>query len=251
MHFKLFKTPLLKKNIKGLKNFSGRNSFGRITIRHRGSGHKRKLRILNFNRNFNSRGLLISLEYDPNRNTYISCIYDLKKKTYFYILSPKNSRIGDIVQSGSYAELKLGNNLKLSKIPVGSYMHNVSIKQYGKGIISRSAGTFAVLIKKVNKHARLKMSSGKHKFVSIDCTATLGVVANEQYFLTNLSKAGRARWLNKRPKVRGVAMNPVDHPHGGGEGKKSGGKVLMTPWGKPTKNKKTSKKVLNHDHFKI
>ena len=158
-------------------------------------------------------------------------------------MSPKNSRIGDIVQSGSYAELKLGNNLKLSKIPVGSYMHNVSIKQHGKGIISRSAGTFAVLIEKVDKQARLKLSSGKHKFVSIDCTATLGVVANEQYFLINLGKAGRARWLNKRPKVRGVAMNPVDHPHGGGEGKKSGGKVLMTPWGKPTKNKKTSKKV--------
>jgi len=138
--------------------------------------------------------------------------------------------------------LKLGNNLKLSKIPVGSYIHNVSINKTNNGVVSRSAGTFTVVVEKNNKDARLKMSSGKKKSVSLNCTATLGVVSNEQHFLTNIGKAGRSRWLNKRPKVRGVAMNPVDHPHGGGEGKTSGGKVLLTPWGKPTKNIKTKKK---------
>ena len=245
MYYNLFKKPLLKKNIKGLKNSSGRNSFGRITVKHRGSGHKKKIRIINFNRTFNSMGIIISIEYDPNRNTYISCIYDFTEKKYFYTLLPKNSKIGDIIQSGAFAELKLGNNLKLSKIPVGSYIHNVSINKSNKGVVSRSAGTFTVVVEKNNKDARLKMSSGKKKYVSLNCTATLGVVSNEQYFLTHIGKAGRSRWLNKRPKVRGVAMNPVDHPHGGGEGKTSGGKVLLTPWGKPTKNVKTRKSLRN------
>jgi large subunit ribosomal protein L2 len=242
MNYKLFKNPLLKKKLIGLKNSSGRNSFGRITINHRGSGHKKKIRLISFNRPLNSKGILISLEYDPNRNTYISCIYDFIEKNYFYMLLPKKSRIGDIVQSGTFAKLKLGNNLKLSKIPVGSYIHNVSIIPDKKGIISRAAGTFTVLIEKNNKYARLKISSGEQKFVSINCTATLGVVSNEHHILTNLGKAGRSRWLNRRPTVRGVAMNPVDHPHGGGEGKTSGGKILLTPWGNPTKNKKTRKK---------
>jgi len=241
MYNNLFKNPLIKKKITGLKNSSGRNSSGRITIRRKGAGHKKKLRIISFNRTFNSIGIIISIEYDPNRNAYISCIYDIIKKSYFYILLPKNSQIGDLVKSGIFADLKLGNNLKLSKIPIGSFIHNVSLNKSNKGIISRAAGTFTIITEKNNKHAILKISSGEKKLVSLNCTATLGLVSNEKYFLTNIGKAGRSRWLNKRPKVRGVAMNPIDHPHGGGEGKKSGNKILLTPWGKPTKNKKTRK----------
>jgi large subunit ribosomal protein L2 len=239
--YKIFKNPLVKKNLIGLKNSSGRNSFGRITIKHRGSGHKKKLRVLSFNRMFNSVGIIISIEYDPNRNTYISCVYDTTEKKYFYIILPKNSKIGDIVRSGTFAELSLGDNLKIIKIPIGSYIHNVSINPDNKGIICRSAGTFAIIMEKNNKYATVRLSSGEKKSFSLNCTATLGTVSNEQYLLNNIGKAGRARWLNRRPKVRGVAMNPVDHPHGGGEGKKSGNKILLTPWGKPTKNKKTRK----------
>lgn len=235
------KSPVLKKYISGAKNTAGKNNSGKITIRRRGGGHKRKNRSVLFNRSIISEGILLNIEYDPNRNSFLGVIYDFLNYKFFYILLPKGSKIGDIFKSGSIAETKLGHSLLLKKIPIGSYVHNISLKNNGCGILIRSAGTKAVIIEKNKKFSRLKLSSGEHRLVSNNCHATLGVVSNENFFLKTIDKAGRARWLNKRPKVRGVAMNPVDHPHGGGEGKTSGGKIKLTPWGKPTLNVSTKK----------
>lgn len=235
----LSKKPIIKKNLKGLKNSSGRNNSGKITIRHKGGGHKHKYRIINFNRTTESTGIICSIEYDPNRNTNISSVFDFKLKKFFYILTPKNLKIGDIVKSGQNIEAKLGYSLPISNIPVGSLIHNVSIKVYKNSQVSRSAGTFSYLKEKGLKYAQIKISSGEQKLVSVNCYATIGIVSNELFFLRQLGKAGRARWLNKRPTVRGVAMNPIDHPHGGGEGKKSG--KGLTPWGKPVKSGKINK----------
>ena len=238
----LFKKPLLKKNIIGFKNSSGRNSSGKITVKHRGGGHKKKIRKINFNRELNSIiGIVISIEYDPNRNTYISCIYDFMLIKYYYILLPKNLKIGDIIRSGYNSEPKLGDSVILAKVTVGTYIHNISFTPTGRSKISGSACTFSILIEKKKKYARLKLSSGEQRFLPINCRAVIGAVSNEKFFLNIIGKAGRSRWLNKRPKVRGVAMNPVDHPHGGGEGKTSGGKIQVTPWGIPTKNRSTRK----------
>lgn len=236
-----FKSSLLKSKIKGFKNKAGRNSDGRITIRHRGSGHKRKMRLIKFSRDFPSVGIVLSIEYDPNRTSLIACVFDLMRSYYYYILAPKNLLVGDLIGSGNYGELSLGNALKLSKIPVGTALHNISLHPTNKGIISRSAGTSSILIQKNDTKATLKVSSGKVLTLPVSRVATIGVVSNENHFLNVVGKAGRSRWLNKRPTVRGVAMNPVDHPHGGGEGKTSGGKIQVTPWGKPTKNYKTRK----------
>jgi len=236
------KTPLLKNKIKGSKTPSGRNSFGRITVRHRGGGHKRKMRNINFNRIKNSIGIVLNIEYDPNRNSFISAIYDFVLKEYYYILSPKDIKIGNIIKSGSVSEPKLGNSTPLSKIPLGSYIHNVSLKKNQEGKVSRAAGTYSILTEKNINFGQVKLSSGIFRSISIECFATIGIVSNENIFLTSIGKAGRSRWLNKRPKIRGVAMNPVDHPHGGGEGKTSGGKIQLTPWGIPTKNRSTKKR---------
>ena len=187
-----------------------------------------------------SEGILINIEYDPNRNSYIGAIYNYSSSKYFYILLPKNLKIGDIIKSGTISENKLGHSVKLSNIPIGSYLHNIALKKNSKGVLTRSAGTFSLLIEKLSNYARIKLSSGEHRLIPNYCYATLGTVSNENFFLRKIGKAGRSRWLNKRPIVRGVAMNPVDHPHGGGEGKTSGGKVKRTPWGKPTLGKKTS-----------
>ena len=231
--------PIIKKKLKGLKNFAGRNNSGKITIHHKGSGHKKKYRFLSFYRTKNSIGITIGLEYDPNRNANIASIYDLTKKDFYYILAPKNLEIGDIVKSGSNADPKTGHSLPISKIPIGSYVHNISPTASKPSQISRAAGTFSKIKEKTLKYAKIELSSGEQRFISTKCYATMGIVSNELIMLTQKGKAGRSRWLNQRPKVRGVAMNPIDHPHGGGEGKKSGkGK---TPWGKPTKRGKTSK----------
>lgn len=232
------KRPLLKKSLKGLKNSSGRNNSGRITIRRKGKGHKRRFRILDFFRHTPATGIICSIEYDPNRNANIASVFDLFTQKFFYILAPKNLKIGDIVKSGSNAETKIGHSLPISKIPVGSYIYNVSPKSREPAQISRSAGTFSKLTEKTLNNAKIELSSGEQRFISVKCYATLGIVSNEFAFLTRLGKAGRSRWLNRRPAVRGVAMNPVDHPHGGGEGKKAG--AGRTPWGKPTRGKKTS-----------
>jgi len=236
----LAKTPIIKSQLVGLKNTSGRNNTGKITSYHKGGGCKQKYRKINFYRTKTSWGIVTSIEYDPYRNANTASIYDFLTNNYFYMLAPKNLNIGDIVKAGPNAEAKIGHSLPISKIPVGSLIHNISPKKNKKAQISRAAGTFSQLIEKTSKYARIALRSGEQRFLSIDCFATIGIVSNELFFLTNLGKAGRARWLNKRPKVRGVAMNPIDHPHGGGEGKTSGG-YSLTPWGKSCKNGLTSK----------
>ena len=237
---KLFKKrPLLKKSTKGLKNLAGRNNSGKITVRHKGSGHKKKYRKINFYRTNISSGITCNLEYDPNRNTYLAAIYDFSNNEFFYILAPKNLKIGDVVESGSSIEPKLGYSLPIDQIPVGSYIHSISPNVSKPAQISRAAGTFSILKKKSLNYAIIELSSGEHRFLSPKCFATIGSVSNELAFLYQLKKAGQSRWLNKRPTVRGVAMNPVDHPHGGGEGKKSGRN--KTPWGK-LNNKKVTRK---------
>lgn len=236
---RLKKKPLLKKNIKGLTNLAGRNNSGKITVRHKGNGHKKKYRNINFYRTKISTGITCSLEYDPNRNAYIAAIYDFSDNKFFYILAPKNLKIGDIVESGPTTEPKLGHSLPITQIPVGSYIHNISPKISKPAQISRAAGTFSRLKKKTLNYAIIELSSGEHRLLSPKCYATIGSVSNELIFLSQLKKAGQSRWLNRRPTIRGVAMNPIDHPHGGGEGKKSG--KNKTPWGKPNRKKLTNK----------
>jgi large subunit ribosomal protein L2 len=180
-----------------------------------------------------------SIEYDPNRNSKIASIYDSYNNIFFYILAPKNLNIGDIIESGNNVEPKLGNSLPIEKIPVGSYIHNVSPKTTKHAQISRSAGSFSKLKEKTLTQAIIELSSGEQRLISPKCYATIGIVSNEYVFLKKLYKAGQSRWLNKRPTVRGVAMNPIDHPHGGGEGKKSG--VNKTPWGKNNNKGATSR----------
>lgn len=237
----LKKTPLLKSKIKGLKQNSGRNFNGPMTAYNKGGGHKKKYRNINFKRTDDSIGIVISLEYDPFRSANIAAIYNFLTKNYFYIIAPKNLTLGDIVKSGENANIKNGHSLPISKIPIGCLIHNVALKTNSISQISRSAGTFSQLIEKTSKFGKIKLSSGEQRILSIKCFATIGIVSNELSLLTTIGKAGRSRWLNKRPKVRGVAMNPIDHPHGGGEGKTSGGRSSVTPWGKPTKGGKTSR----------
>lgn len=236
-HKNLGKAPLLKKQIKGFNNSSGRNNTGRITVYNKGGGHKQRYRKINFFRSSNTIGIVTSIEYDPNRTAHIASVYEYSKNEYEYIIAPENLKVGDIVKSGANAEIKLGHSLPISKIPVGSLIYNVSPKTTGSAQISRSAGTFSHLIEKTSKHGKLKIPSNEQRLLSVDCVASIGTVSNELHFLTTIGKAGRSRWLNKRPKVRGVAMNPVDHPHGGGEGRKSG--KNLTPWGKHNNKGKT------------
>jgi large subunit ribosomal protein L2 len=242
----LRKKPIIKNKLKGLKNCAGKNHSGKITVRHKGGGHKTRYRQVNFYRTNESSGIILSIEYDPYRNAHIASVYDLKSRSFFYMIAPKSLKIGDIVKSGSKAEPKLGHSMPIGLIPLGSYVNNVSCKIFGKSEISRSAGTFSYLKEKSLKYAKIEVSSGELKLIPIKCYASIGIVSNDLVSLTKLGKAGRSRWLNIRPTVRGVAMNPVDHPHGGGEGKKSG--VGKTPWGKRVKIRKTNKiKRINYE----
>ena len=236
----LAKDRKIKKDVKGSKTSSGRNHLGRITVRRRGGGHKKKFRTINFSRNSKSIGIIISIEHDPYRTANIAAVFDFTQRSFFYILAPKKLSTGDIVKSGLEAELHTGNSLPLFKIPEGSFIYNVTLNPKKAAQITRAAGGFSILKEKTRKHAKIKISSKEEKLVPLECYASLGIVSNEEYFLTQLGKAGQSRWLNKRPKVRGVAMNPVDHPHGGGEGKKSG--KNFTPWGKPNSRKTSLKK---------
>jgi large subunit ribosomal protein L2 len=217
----------------------GRNSFGRITSRHIGGGHKQKYRIIDFRREKTSiPAKVASIEYDPNRSARIALLHyvDGEKR---YILAPLNLKVGDTVLSGPEADIKPGNALPLRAIPLGTIIHNVELK-IGKGAqLARSAGTFAQLMSKEGKYSQIKLPSGEVRLILQDCYATIGQVGNIDHENVNIGKAGRSRWLGKRPKVRGVAMNPVDHPHGGGEGRTSGGRHPVTPWGIPTKGYKT------------
>jgi large subunit ribosomal protein L2 len=217
----------------------GRNSFGRVTARHIGGGHKQKYRIIDFRREKTSiPAKVASIEYDPNRSARIALLHyvDGEKR---YILAPLDLKVGDTVISGPEADIKPGNALPLRAIPLGTIIHNIELK-IGKGAqLARSAGTFAQLMSKEGKYSQIKLPSGEVRLILQDCYATIGQVGNIDHENVNIGKAGRSRWLGKRPKVRGVAMNPVDHPHGGGEGRTSGGRHPVTPWGIPTKGYKT------------
>jgi large subunit ribosomal protein L2 len=221
---------LLKFKIKGKINTAGRNNSGKITSFHKGGGHKKNYRKIDFDRKQYSQGIICSIEYDPNRKANIASVHDFNDNIFFYIIAPKKLIVGDIVESGINAEPKLGNSLPIDKIPVGSYIHNIAPKLTKSAQISRAAGAFSVLKEKFLKYAIIELSSGEHRSISSKCYATMGIVSNEYSFLKKCVKAGQSRWLNKRPTVRGVAMNPIDHPHGGGEGKKSGSN--RSPWGK-------------------
>jgi len=234
----LTKAPLLKSQIRGLKNSAGRNNTGKITSYHKGGGHKQNYRIIDFSREISSTGIVLSIEYDPNRTAHIASIYEINTKKYFYILAPKNLEIGHIIKSGINAEIFIGHSLPLSKIPEGSIIYNISIIKDGLSKISRSAGSCANLIEKNETYCNILLPSGKQRKLSPHCYASIGTASNGLHINRSINKAGRSRWLNKRPTVRGVAMNPIDHPHGGGEGKKSGKNV--TPWGKPNNRGKTS-----------
>lgn len=232
----LRRKPLLKQKLTGKKNVDGRNHSGQITVYHRGGGVKKNYRRIDFFRNFNSVRITCTLEYDPNRNAFIAATFDFLNLNFTYILAPKNLKVGDIIKSGLEIEPNLGCSLPISGIPIGTAIHNLSFKMFEKGKISRSAGTFSIIKEKTEEHALIELSSGEQRFISSKCFASIGEVSKELYFLTKLGKAGRSRWLNKRPTVRGVSMNPIDHPHGGGTGKKSGN--CKTPWGKTNfKNK--------------
>jgi len=223
----------------GLRSKGGRNNTGRITMRWRGGGHKRRYRLIDFKRTkFDMPATVERLEYDPNRTAFIALItYTDGEKSY--IIAPQRLSVGDQVVAGEKVDIKPGNAMPLKNIPVGTIVHNVELK-VGKGAqLARSAGTYVQLVGKDQGYAQLRLSSGELRMVRGECMASIGAVSNPDQQNVSLGKAGRSVWLGRRPSVRGVAMNPVDHPHGGGEGKTSGGRHPVTPWGKPTKGKKT------------
>ncbi len=221
------------------RRLSARNSDGHITVRRRGGGHKRRYRIIDFRRDkFGIPATVAAIEYDPNRTCRIALLNyaDGEKR---YILAPNGLEVGQKLMSGPDAEVAMGNALPLKKIPVGATVHNIELQVGGGGKMARSAGAGAQLMAKEGQMATLRMPSGEMRLVQSDCYATVGLVGNLDHQNVTLGKAGRSRWLGRRPKVRGTAMNPVDHPHGGGEGKAKGGRHPVTPWGVPTKGHKT------------
>ena len=226
-----------KSLVKGSKQKAGRNASGRLTVRRRGGGHKRRYRVIDFKRDkFGVPAKVAAIEYDPNRSAHIALLHyvDGEKR---YILAPVGVQVGDMLSSGADAEIRAGNALPLEKIPLGSSIHNVEMRPGKGGQLVRSAGAAAQLVDREGKYARIRLPSGEIRLVLVQAMATLGQVGNVSQIV--IGKAGRSRWLGKRPKVRGVAMNPIDHPHGGGEGKSSGGRHPVTPWGVPTKGYKT------------
>ncbi len=223
----------------GLRKKGGRNNTGRITARRRGGGHKRRYRVVDFKRRkVDVPATVERLEYDPNRSAFIALIR-YEDGEVAYILAPQRLEAGDTVVSSRTADIKPGNALPMSAIPVGTIIHNVEMKPGKGGQLARAAGTYVQLIGKDQGYAQLRLSSGELRKVRAECMATIGAVSNPDQQNIKLGKAGRKRWLGKRPSVRGVAMNPIDHPHGGGEGRTSGGRHPVTPWGKPTKGKRT------------
>ncbi|MGA9755043.1 MAG: 50S ribosomal protein L2, partial [Desulfobaccales bacterium] len=230
-----------KSLVQALKKSGGRNCYGRVTARHRGGGHKRQYRLIDFKRNkLEVPAKVATIEYDPNRTTRIALLHyvDGEKR---YILAPQELRVGDMVVSSQEADIKPGNALPLKNIPTGTLVHNVELKPGKGGQMARAAGSAAQLMAKEGKQAHLKLPSGEVRMVPLDCRATIGQLSNVEQENVSLGKAGRKRWQGKRPHVRGVAMNPVDHPMGGGDGKSSGGRNPCTPWGVPTKGYKTTK----------
>ncbi|MCB0323494.1 MAG: 50S ribosomal protein L2 [Bdellovibrionales bacterium] len=228
-----------KKLTSGKQRISGRNANGRITMRRRGGGHKRRYRVIDFRREkIGVPGRIAAIEYDPNRSARIALVHyaDGEKR---YIICPQGLQVGATVVSGPDADVRVGNSLPLANIPVGEMLHNIELRPGRGGVLARSAGNGAQLMAKVDKYAQVRLPSGEQRKVLITCYATIGVVGNSDHSNQAEGKAGAGRWRGRRPKVRGVAMNPVDHPHGGGEGKTSGGRHPVSLWGTPTKGYKT------------
>ncbi|MDJ0856722.1 MAG: 50S ribosomal protein L2 [Desulfobacterales bacterium] len=241
-----------KSLLRKLKKSGGRNTNGRITCRHRGGGHKRHYRVVDFKRDkIDIPARVASIEYDPNRSARIALLHyaDGEKR---YILAPLNLKVNDEVISSAEADIKPGNTLPLRNIPLGTQIHNIELKLGKGGQIVRSAGTYAQLMAKEDPYALVKLPSGEVRMVLLKCKATVGQLGNLMHENISLGKAGRKRWLGRRPKVRGVAMNPIDHPMGGGEGRSSGGRHPCSPWGIPSKgyktrtNKRTDRYIVKH-----
>lgn len=252
----LHKGEPVKALTEGLTKKGGRNNTGRITMRRRGGGAKRRYRVVDFKRGkIDMTATVQRLEYDPNRTAFIALV-EYEDGEQAYILAPQRLKAGDQVISGSKVDVKPGNAMPMANMPIGTIIHNVEMKVGKGGQIARSAGTYAQLVGRDQGYAQIKLSSGELRVVRAECMATIGAVSNPDQQNINLGKAGRNRHLGKRPSVRGVVMNPVDHPHGGGEGRTSGGRHPVSPWGKPTKgkrtrsNKSTDKYIIRRRHAK-
>ncbi len=235
----LHKGGPVKSLTQGLTKSGGRNNLGRVTAFNRGGGHKRTYRMVDFKRRkLDVAGTVERIEYDPNRTAFIALVRYADDELA-YILAPQRLAVGDNVVASASADVKPGNAMPLSSVPVGTIIHNVELKPGKGGQVARSAGSYAQLVGRDGAYAILRLNSGEQRKVQSSCFATIGAVSNPDHANVSIGKAGRNRWLGKRPSVRGVAMNPIDHPHGGGEGRTSGGRHPVTPWGKPTKGKKT------------
>ena len=237
-----------KSLLQPLKNNAGRNNNGRITVRHQGGGHKRQYRVIDFKRNKDNVAAVVkTIEYDPNRSANIALVH-YEDGVKAYILAPKGLEVGMRLVSGPEADIKVGNALPLENIPVGTVIHNIEMKPGKGGQLIRSAGTSAQVLGKEGKYVLIRLNSGEVRMILAPCRATLGSVGNEQHELINIGKAGRSRWMRKRPTVRGSVMNPNDHPHGGGEGKTPiGRKAPVSPWGQPAIGYKTRNKKAKSD----
>jgi large subunit ribosomal protein L2 len=252
----LHKGKPVKNLTEGLTKSGGRNNTGRITSWHRGGGHKRRYRIIDFKRHQSGFATVERLEYDPNRTAFIALVKYDDSGELSYILAPQRLAVGDKVEAGKGADIKPGNALPLGSIPVGTIVHNVELQPGRGGQIARSAGSYVQIVGRDSGYAQLRLNSGELRMVRQECMATIGAVSNPDHSNQNMGKAGRMRWKGRRPHVRGVVMNPVDHPHGGGEGRTSGGRHPVTPWGKPTKgkrtrtNKKTDRLIMRSRHNK-
>lgn len=243
------KTKPEKPLTESLKKSGGRNAYGRITSRRRGGGHKRRYRIIDFKRDKEDvEGKVVAIEYDPNRSARIALL-EYADQERRYILAPAGLEVGDAVMSGETAAPKPGNCLPLGNIPQGMPVHNIELRRSGGGVLVRSAGASATLMSREGKYAHVRLPSGEVRLIPVTCRATIGEVGHGEHDSVSLGKAGRSRWLGRRPKVRGVAMNPVDHPMGGGEGKSSGGRHPCSPWGKLSKGGKTRKKSKPTQHI--
>lgn len=248
------------KQLTALKHFAGRNNLGRITVRHQGGGHKQRYRLIDWTRN-STTGLVTNFEYDPNRSAFLAKLYHTDnnskqtiKKSFSYILAPKGLKIFDkltcVTTRAKNLLLKTGDSAILANFEFGDLLHNIEHVPGRGGLFARAAGTFCQVLQNTsNTHVAVRLPSGSHRLIPLEAKGTLGVVANEEHIHKNLQKAGRARWLNRRPTVRGVAMNPVDHPHGGGQGKTKGGRPSVTPFswptkGQPTRNPRKNKKLI-------
>jgi large subunit ribosomal protein L2 len=237
----MIKNNPLKRKTKGTKKFGGRNHTGKITIRHRGGGHKRSYRSININSSFNS-AIVERIEYDPNRSAKIARLFLALTKEHLYIIAPEKLKVGFLLERKPLSDFRLGNSASLDKIPLGTLLHCIGTNlRFNKGLLQRAGGTFAQLVEKTSSSCTVRLSSGENKKLPPKTLAVIGSVSKPEALQPVVGKAGRSRWKGIRPSVRGVAMNPVDHPHGGGEGKSSGGRPSVTPWAKPAHGRKTRK----------